>query len=107
MKIQYRHVLSLFFILSLGACSSGELPYPNLSTVPEKPIIRLTPQSQHDLKNDLQNDWHTAEIKHAEEKLREANQAEVQNATEQHAIAQPPTEQFSEETHVPIPKLDF
>lgn len=97
MKIQYRYFLSFVFILSLGACSSGGLPYPKLSSVPEKPLIRLTPHSQNELKGNLQNDWHAAEAKHAEEKQREA-----QNAAEQLT-----TEQSSEETHVPIPPVNF
>jgi hypothetical protein len=97
MKIQYRYFLSSFFILSLGACSSSDLPYPNLSSVPEKPVIRLTPRSQDTLKNNLQNDWHAAEAKHAAEKQREA-----QNAAEQLA-----TEQSTEETHVAIPPVNF
>lgn len=97
MKIQCRYVLSSFFILSLGACGSGSLPYPNLSTVPEKPIIRLTPESQNNLKSNLQNDWRQAEQKHEEEQQREA-----QNAAEQLAA-----EQLSEETHVRIPSINF
>ncbi|MDP1724110.1 MAG: hypothetical protein Q8L85_05350 [Alphaproteobacteria bacterium] len=97
MKIQHRYVLSFVLILSLGACSSGDLPYPNLSTVPQKPIIRLTPRSQNTLKDNLQNDWHKAEAKHEEEKRRE-----TQNAAEQLT-----TEQFPEETHVAIPPVNF
>ena len=97
MKIQCRYVLSFALILFLGACSSKDLPYPNLSTVPQKPIIRLTPHSQNTLKDNLQNDWHKAEAKHAEEKQRVEKQAEEKNATEK----------LSEETHVAIPPVNF
>lgn len=62
MNVFIKSLMTISLSFSLIGCGN----YPHLSSVPEKPVLRLTPQSQNTLKDQLQKEWEKAEEKHAQ-----------------------------------------
>lgn len=59
-------ILSLVSFM-LAGCGGDNQPYPRLSTIPERPKVRLTPIEQEKMKASLEDEWEKAEVKHDQE----------------------------------------